>query len=57
MAELAERLPPTPEGSGSNPTIRKILIESGQVSLIEKTKIKDKRPGIVRFIEPFLMNS
>ena len=45
MAQLVQRLLPSPEVHGSNPVIGKIYIECFvfTVNCIEKTKIKKKR--------------
>ena len=43
VAQLVERLLPTPEIRGSNPDIIKIVYTN---CTIEKTKIKKKRPGM-----------
>ena len=51
MAQLVERLLPTPEVRGSNPVIGKLLYwifnYLPTVNCIERTKIKKKRPGMV----------
>ena len=43
VAQLVERLLPTPEICGSNPDIGKTLTSNCK---LEKTKIKKKRPGM-----------
>ena len=48
MAQLVLWLLPTPEVGGSIPIIGKIYIEQCLLStVIKKTKIKKKRPGII----------
>ena len=48
VAQLVERSLPTSEIRGSNPDIGKIFYSriSTNCNKIEKTKIKEKRPGI-----------
>ena len=48
VAQLVERSLPTSEISGSNPDIGKIFYTriSTNCNKIEKTKIKEKRPGM-----------
>ena len=47
MVRLVERSLPIPEVCGSNPVMGKNLYRTFTVNCIEKTKIKEKRPGIV----------
>ena len=49
MAQLLERLLPTPEVCELNPVIGKLLI----LNCTEKTKIKKKRPRMGRLKTPF----
>ena len=49
MAQLVEWLLPIAEVRSSNPVIGKNYIEHFTVNCIEKTKIKEKRPGMAHF--------
>ena len=51
MAQLVERLLPTPEVHGLNPVIRQtFILDIYRQLCIEKTKIKKKRPGKAHFL-------
>ena len=50
MAQLVERLLPTPEIRGLNPVTFISDIYLSTVNCIEKTKIKEKRPGMANFL-------
>ena len=50
VAQLVERLLPTPEVHGLNPVIRQtFILDIYRQLCIEKTKIKKKRPGKAHF--------
>ena len=51
VAQLVEQLLSIPEVRGSNPVIGKILYLTFTVNCIEKTKIKEKRPGLAQFFK------
>jgi len=51
VAQLVERSLPITKVLGSNPDIGKKYIEHFTVNCIEKTKIKEKRPGIAHFLK------